>query len=98
MKKKIFNLYVDYVCSSTGIKKSELFKKDKHPRISTARFLLYTISKRRPMTIAQIVYLMSEEGYKTSRSSVEYGIKSIEDSVDLDIKYIMQNITEECTI
>tara|TARA_R110002167_G_scaffold66350_2_gene187787 strand:+ start:2415 stop:2711 length:297 start_codon:yes stop_codon:yes gene_type:complete len=98
MKKAIFNLYVDYICSQTDIKRRELFRKDKHPRISTARFLLYTICKQRPMTVAQIIELMSDEGYKTSRSSVEYGIEKISNSNDIDINNVIKNITEECTI
>ncbi len=91
MKKGIFNRYVDYICSETGVSRDLLFKKDRSSKYSTARFLLYAVCYQRPMTIVQIVDLMSENGYSIARQGVEYGIQKIEDSNDYDVKSFIKD-------
>lgn len=91
MKRGIFNRYVDYICSETGVSRDLLFKKDRSSRYSTARFLLYAVCYQRPMTIVQIVDLMSENGYNIARQGVEYGIQKIEDSNDYDVKSFIKD-------
>jgi hypothetical protein len=85
MKRGIFNRYVDYVCEGVGISRDILFKKTKESRASSARFLLYSICYQRPMTIVQIVDLMSENGYDTNRTTIEYGIKKVSEETDKDV-------------
>jgi hypothetical protein len=91
MKRGIFNRYVDYICSETGVSRDLLFKKDRSSKYSTARFLLYAVCYQRPMTIVQIVDLMSENGYSIARQGVEYGIQKIEDSNDYDVKSFIKD-------
>ncbi len=91
MKRGIFNRYVDYICSETGVSRDLLFKKDRSSKYSTARFLLYAVCYQRPMTIVQIVDLMSENGYNIARQGVEYGIQKIEDSNDYDVKSFIKD-------
>ena len=98
MKKAVFNVYVDYVCSNTHTKRAHLFKKDKRPTIATSRFLLYTMCKERPMTVACIIELMSGEGYKTTRSSVEHGLNKISNSEDVDVINFIKNFKKKCKI
>ncbi len=91
MKRGIFNRYVDYICSETGVSRDLLFKKDRSSKYSTARFLLYAVCYQRTMTIVQIVDLMSENGYSIARQGVEYGIQKIEDSNDYDVKSFIKD-------
>ena len=91
MKRGIFNRYVDYICSETGVSRDLLFKKDRSSKYSTARFLLYAVCYQRHMTIVQIVDLMSENGYNIARQGVEYGIQKIEDSNDYDVKSFIKD-------
>lgn len=91
MKRGIFNRYVDYICSETGVSRDLLFKKDRSSKYSTARFLLYAVCYQRPMTIVQIVDLMSENGYHIARQGVEYGIEKIQASNDYDVKSFIKD-------
>ena len=85
MKKGIFNKYVNYVCKGASVSKDELFSKVKVGKISSARFLLYSICYQRPMTINQILDLMHENGYDTDRTTIEYGIKKMAKETDKDV-------------
>ncbi len=85
MKKGIFNIYVKYVCSGLDVKKSDLFKKDTTRKISNARWILWVMCYQRPMSIMQIVDLMSDNGYVTSRQNVENGINKLTEQQDPDV-------------
>ena len=85
MKRGIFNKYVDYVCEGIGVTREMLFSKIKTERISSARFLLYSICYQRPMTINQILDLMYENGYETDRSTIEYSVKKMNNETDKDV-------------
>jgi hypothetical protein len=92
MKRGIFNRYVDYICSETGVSRDLLFKKDRSSKYSTARFLLYAVCYQRPMTIVQIVDLMADNGYNIARQGVEYGIEKIQSSPDSDVKSFIKDV------
>lgn len=96
MKRGIFNRYVDYICQEMNVSKKELFSKNRTSRVSTARFLLYSICYQRPMTIIQIVDLMGENGYEIARSAVEYGIKKYENTGDVDIDWFIDTAAKAC--
>lgn len=96
MKRGIFNRYVDYVCSETGVPRKLLFKKDRSSKYSTARFLLYAVCYQRPMSIVQIVDLMAENGYEIARQGVEYGIEKILNSDDVDVTNFINSAVEYC--
>lgn len=85
MKRGIFNRYVNFVCEGIGISRDSLFSKNKEEKISSARFLLYSICYQRPMTIIQILDLMSENGYDTNRNSIEYGLEKMSKETDKDV-------------
>lgn len=96
MKRGIFNKYVNYVCSEIGVSKKELFSKSRAERLSTARFLLYAVCHQRPMSIIQIVDLMSENGYNITRQNVEYGISKINQSEDIDVLNFIESAVDYC--
>ena len=96
MKRGIFNRYVDYICQEMNVSREELFSKNRTSRVSTARFLLYSICYQRPMTIIQIVDLMGENGYEIARSAVEYGIKKYENTGDVDIDWFIDTAAKAC--
>lgn len=86
MKRGIFNRYVKLLCKEIGISEKELFKKNKLSKVSSARFILYSMCYLRPMNILQISDLMSERGYTTSRQTIEYGISKIIAEADPDVE------------
>lgn len=98
MKRGIFNKYVDYVCQEMNINREQIFSKNRAAKISTARFLLYSICYQRPMTIVQIVDLMAENGYDIARTGVEYGIQKLENSGDVDVDYFIETAIRECSL
>ena len=96
MKRGIFNKYVNYVCSELGISKKELFSRSRAEKLSRARFLLYSVCYQRPMSIIQIVDLMSENGYSITRQNVEYGISKINESEDIDVLNFIDSALDYC--
>jgi len=98
MKRGIFNKYVDYVCQEMNITREQIFSKNRAAKISTARFLLYSICYQRPMTIVQIVDLMAENGYDIARTGVEYGIQKLENTGDVDVDYFIETAIRECSL
>tara|TARA_R100000742_G_scaffold3133_1_gene661 strand:- start:1719 stop:2024 length:306 start_codon:yes stop_codon:yes gene_type:complete len=98
MKRGIFNKYVDYVCQEMNITREQMFSKNRMAKISTARFLLYSICYQRPMTIVQIVDLMSENGYDIARTGVEYGIQKLQNTGDVDVDYFIDTAIKECSV
>tara|TARA_R110000803_G_scaffold189589_1_gene252090 strand:+ start:1089 stop:1394 length:306 start_codon:yes stop_codon:yes gene_type:complete len=91
MKRGIFNNYVKQLCKEIGISEKELFKKNRAGKVSSARFILYSMCYQRPMNILQIVDLMSERGYTTSRQTIEYGIEKVNTNPDPDIQEFINN-------
>ena len=96
MKRGIFNRYVDYICEEMKVSREQLFSKNRTARVSTARFLLYSVCYQRPMTIVQIVDLMAENGYDIARSGVEYGIKKYQNTGDVDVDYFIDTAAKAC--
>ena len=96
MKKRIFNLYVDSVCDSCGILKTDLFSKKKLHLYSNARFILYYICSQRPMKVIEIKDLCVANGYNLARQSIDYGIKKIKDSIDDPDNKDIRILIESC--
>jgi hypothetical protein len=94
MKKGIFNAYVKYVCKGLDVKKSDIFKKTREEKILNARWILWLMCYQRPMTILQIVDLMSENGYVTSRQNIENGISRLTELNDPDVESFIYNGVE----
>ena len=92
MKRAIFNKYVDKICSEIDMPRDSLFLKDRTTKYSNARFILYNVCYNRPMTIMQIVEYMGDNGYKTTRQSVEHGIQKISKKNDPDIIEFIKKI------
>ena len=95
MKRGIFNKYVNLLCKEVGISEKDLFKKSKASKISSARFILYSMCYQRPMNILQISDLMSERGYTTSRQTIEYGISKINTESDPDVQEFISNTIQK---
>lgn len=95
MKRGIFNRYVKLLCKEIGISEKELFKKNKLSKVSSARFILYSMCYQRPMNILQISDLMSERGYTTSRQTIEYGISKVNKDADPDVQEFISKIVEK---
>jgi hypothetical protein len=93
MKRAIFNKYVDKICSEIDMPRDSLFLKDRTTKYSNARFILYNVCYNRPMTIMQIVEYMGDNGYKTTRQSVEHGIQKISKKNDPDIIEFIKKIS-----
>ena len=98
MKRGIFNKYVKLLCKEVGISEKDLFKKSKASKISSARFILYSMCYQRPMNILQISDLMSERGYTTSRQTIEYGISKINTESDPDVQEFISNTIQNIII
>jgi hypothetical protein len=94
MKTAIFNKYVEHVCKGTGVSKKQLFKKNRSIKFSTARYLLYAMCYQRPMSILQIAELMADNGYRTARQNIEYGLDKIFKSEDVDIVNFLRSANE----
>jgi chromosomal replication initiation ATPase DnaA len=93
MKQDVFNQYVDRIVDLFGITKEELFSKSKKREIVDARYLLYYLCFKRPMTIVYIQKYMKERGYDIQHSSVIHGINDVSDRVKEDADY-MQIVKE----
>jgi chromosomal replication initiation ATPase DnaA len=74
MKNDIFNQYVDKVTELFGVSREELFSKTKRRDIVDARYMLYYLCFKRPMTLRYIQKFMTENGYDIQHPSVIYGI------------------------
>lgn len=88
MKHDIFNQYVDRIVDLFGITKEELFSKSKKREIVDARYLLYYLCYKRPMTIVYIQRYMKENGYDIQHSSVIHGINDVSERVKQDADYM----------
>jgi hypothetical protein len=95
MKRAIFNKYVDEICSEINMLRDSLFLKDRTTKYSNARFILYNVCYNRPMTIMQIVEYMDDNGYKTTRQSVEHGIQKIYETKDPDVQDFINHLTRK---
>lgn len=88
MKIDIFNQYVERVTEQFGITKEELFQKTKRRDIVDARYILYYLCYKRPMSIAYIERYMTENGYEIKHSSIIHGIGVITERIKSDSDYM----------
>jgi len=88
MKSDIFYQYVERITELFRITKEELFSKSKRRDLVDARYLLYYVCYKRPMSLAYIQKYMSENGYEIKHSSVIYGINVISERVKSDSDYM----------
>lgn len=88
MKQDIFNQYADRIVDIFSISKEELFSKSKKREIVDARYLLYYLCHKRPMTITYIQRYMKENGYDIQHSSIIHGINDVVGRVKDDADYL----------
>ena len=88
MKIEVFDQFVDHIIDLYKINRSELFTKCKIRTFSEARYLLYYLCYTRPMSLVQIKYFMSENGYDIDHSPIISGIKVVANRVKFDKDYI----------
>lgn len=87
MKNDIFNQYVDRIVELFEISREELFSKSKRRDIVDARYLLYYLCHKRPMTLSYIQKFMKANGYEIQHSSVIHGINTTMERVKNDTDY-----------
>lgn len=88
MKSDIFNQYLDRVIELFRISKEDFFSKSKRRDLVDARYLLYYLCYKRPMSIAYIQKYMGESGYVIRHSSIIYGIGTVIKKVKEDSDYM----------
>lgn len=89
MRTKIFNKYVDNVCSIFSVDKKTLFTKNKSRAVVDARQLLYFLCHKRPMSLIYIQEYMKNNGYSVYKSTIHHGISIVTDKIkDEDRDYI----------
>jgi chromosomal replication initiation ATPase DnaA len=87
MKNDIFNQYVERIIELFEITREELFSKTKKREAVDARYLLYYLCHKRPMTLSYIQRFMKANGYEIQHSSVIHGIKTTAKRVKSDSDY-----------
>tara|TARA_R110000796_G_scaffold84358_2_gene183935 strand:- start:3416 stop:3712 length:297 start_codon:yes stop_codon:yes gene_type:complete len=87
MKQKIFDKYVEKVCSTFNVKEELLFKKTKKQEAVDARYFLYYLCFNRPMKVGYIKTYMEGRGHPLNHSSIIYGIGVVSEKVDKDDDY-----------
>ena len=88
MKVDIFNQYGERVCDLFGISKEKLFSRSKKTEIVDARYLLYYLCFKRPMTISYIQKYVLDSGYITQHTTIIYGISTVEKRIKDDPDYL----------
>lgn len=88
MKVDIFNQYVERVCDLFGISRESLFSKTKQRQLVDARYLLYYLCFKRPMTISYIQKYMLDNNYDTQHTTIIYGISTVEKRIKQDADYM----------
>lgn len=88
MKHTIFNQYVSKISDLFRLDSELLFSKTKKREIVEARYLLYYLCAKRPMSISYIQKYMEERGYIINHSTIVYGISVVENRLDDDRDYV----------
>lgn len=88
MKKEIFDNYVKLICEMFGIKKEELFTKNKRRDLVDARHMLYYMCFNRKLQVTHIKHYMLENGYYVQHPTVLHGIKEIQKKMVDDYDYV----------
>jgi chromosomal replication initiation ATPase DnaA len=79
---------MDRVIELFRISKEDFFSKSKRRDLVDARYLLYYLCYKRPMSIAYIQKYMAENGYDIRHGSVIYGIGTVEKRIKDDNDYM----------
>jgi chromosomal replication initiator protein len=87
MKVEIFNKYAEQIAKLFDITKEALFSKSKNRELVDARYLLYYLCFKRPMSISYIQKYMTTNGYEINHSTIIYGINTVEKKIQNDIDY-----------
>lgn len=87
MKVDIFNQYVERVCDLFGITRQTLFSKSKQRQLVDARYLLYYLCFKRPMTISYIQKYMLSNNYDIQHTTIIYGISTVDKRIKEDVDY-----------
>ena len=88
MKVDIFNQYVERICDLFGIQRDEIFSKSKRRQLVDARYLLYYLCFKRPMTVSYIQKFVLDSGYITQHTTIIYGISTVEKIIKDDPDYL----------
>jgi len=88
MKVEIFNQYVERITELFGISNDRLFSKTKERQSVDARYLLYYLCFKRPMSLNYIQRYMIDNGYDVKHSTLIYGISVVEKRVKADADYM----------
>ena len=88
MKVDIFNQYVERICDLFGIQRDEIFSKSKRRQLVDARYLLYYLCFKRPMTVSYIQKFVFDSGYFTQHTTIIYGISTVEKRIKDDPDYL----------
>ena len=85
---------INTVCDLTRTTVNELFSKTKDNHITTARYLVYYFAKENGYRLNTIVRYMNTQGFKTTTSTVIYGIKQIDKKIieDEDLRKLTSSI------
>ena len=78
-----------------GKSSEEFIKQRERFQESIPLLTLYNVCYNRPMTIMQIVEYMGDNGYKTTRQSVEHGIQKIYETKDPDVQDFINHLTRK---
>lgn len=88
MKHTIFNQYVDKISDLFRLEPDLLFSKTKRRDVVEARYLLYYLCAKRPMSVGYIQKYMHERGYVINHSTIIYGISVVENRLNDDRDYV----------
>ncbi len=79
---------VEDVCVRTRTTHDEIYSKTKDNHVTFSRYLIYYLSQKTGHRLNSIVRYMKSNGFKTTPSTVIYGIKQVESKMknDEDIK------------
>lgn len=85
--KEAFDMYLNAVSNEMGVSEKSILSKTKNRDATAARHMLWKLCKERPMTLAKIKELMNKKGFKTSHTTILYGIRSMDKKFNSDKSY-----------
>lgn len=101
MKKKIFQEYLDAVCSVYGLSKEDVLSNNKKKEFTEARQCLYYLCRMRPMRVTDIQKYISEVSeYVPSHVPIIRGVDRIKNLLeeDRDVAVILERIKNKVFI
>ncbi len=94
MKKQIFTRTLNKVCTFNGVKKKDIFTKNKKQFNADSRHLLYYVCMEIPhFKISYLQKYLKEQGYDAYHSEIIYGVKKIKNQIEKD-QYFKDTITD----